>query len=81
MARSREKTGTAPEVVAAVTGPPPGLDDGQMRIWEFLSDGPRTMDEMAQNLGIAVPPLSAALMMLEMKKAIRRLPGNRYERV
>jgi DNA processing protein len=62
------------------SGPPPGLDEGQTRVWEFLGSGPRTMDEMVQQLGIAVPPLSAALMMLEMKKAIRRLPGSRYER-
>jgi DNA processing protein len=61
-------------------GPPAGLDETQTRVWEFLASGPRTMDEMVQQLGLAVPPLSAVLMMLEMKKAVRRLPGNRYER-
>jgi DNA processing protein len=86
MARAGEPAGAsaaaAPATPAPVaTGPPPGLDDGQMRLWEFLADGPRTMDEMAQQLAMPIPPLSAALMMLEMKKAVRRLPGNRYERV
>jgi hypothetical protein len=38
------------------------------------------MDEMARELGIAIPALSAALLMMEMKKAVRRLTGNRYER-
>jgi DNA processing protein len=66
---------------AASTEPPSGLDDGQKRLWAFLADGPRTMDEMAQQLGMAVPALSAALMMMEMKKVLRRLPGNRYERI
>jgi DNA processing protein len=75
---SKDASAAPPEPVVA--GPPPGLDEGQTRLWEFLSDGPRTMDEIAQQLKLAVPPLSAALMMMEMKKAIRRLPGNRYER-
>jgi DNA processing protein len=77
------QAGAAPAAANAPlpSGPPPGLDEGQTRVWEFLAAGPRTMDEMVQQLGLAVPPLSAALMMLEMKKAIRRLPGSRYERV
>jgi hypothetical protein len=35
---------------------------------------------MAQQLSLGVPQLSGVLMMLEMRKAVRRLPGNRYER-
>jgi DNA processing protein len=60
--------------------PPPGLDDSQRRIWEFLGGQPRHLDEMAQQLGMSVPELSTALMVLEMKRVVRRLPGNRYER-
>jgi DNA processing protein len=78
MAQAAESSATP--AAAVPTGPPPGLDEGQTRLWQFLAEGPRTMDEMVQQLGIAVPALSAALMMLEIKKAIRRLPGNRYER-
>lgn len=66
---------------APPTGPPPGLDDTGRRIWEFLADGSRAIDEIAQQLGLAMPPLATALMMLEMKKVVRRMPGNRYERV
>jgi DNA processing protein len=65
---------------AAPTGPPAGLDATQMRIWTLLEGGAKTFDEMVQQLGIAVPQLSGTLMMLEMKKVVRRLPGNRYER-
>ena len=65
---------------AAPTGPPPGLDETQRRLWDFLAAGTRSVDEMAQQLGIAMPQLSTSLMMMEMKKAVRRLPGNRYER-
>jgi DNA processing protein len=60
--------------------PPPGMDDNQRRIWEHLTEQPRHLDELAQQLKISIPQLSTALMMLEMKKAVRRLPGNRYER-
>lgn len=65
---------------ATPAAPPPGLDEAQRRVWEFLAGQPRHLDEMAQQLGMAVPQLSGALLMLEMRKAVRRLPGNRYER-
>ncbi len=60
--------------------PPPELDAMQRRLWEFLADQPRHLDEMVQNLGLSIAQLSGALLMLEMKKVVRRLPGNRYER-
>jgi DNA processing protein len=69
--------GAAPPVAAV---PPPNLDETQRRIWDFLSETPRHVDEMAQALGIAAGPLSGMLLLLEMKKIVRRLPGNRFER-
>jgi DNA processing protein len=66
----------SPELAA----PPPALDDTQRRIWDFLGEVPRHLDEMVQALGIEAGPLSGKLLMLEMKKAVRRLPGNRFER-
>jgi hypothetical protein len=33
-----------------------------------------------QQLGMSVAPLAGMLLVLEMKKVVRRLPGNRYER-
>ncbi len=59
---------------------PPDLDDGQRRLWEFLAEGPRHADEMAQRLTLSVQQLTGMLLTLEMKKVVRRLPGNRYER-
>jgi DNA processing protein len=69
-----------PDAPPAPAGPPPGLDDEQRRIWDALAEGPRHLDELVQLLGLGVPHLSGALMMLEMKKVVRRLPGNRYQR-
>lgn len=62
------------------TSPPPGIDATQEAVWAFLAEQPRHLDEVVQHLGLAVPQASGALFALEMKKAVRRLPGNRYER-
>lgn len=59
---------------------PPGLDETQERIWKFLADQPRHLDEMTQHLAVPVAQVSTALLTLEMKKVVRRLPGNRFER-
>jgi DNA processing protein len=81
-----ELQAVAPLVSAAgerrqeAAAPPPGLDEVQQRVWEFLADEPRHLDQMAQQLGLTVPQLANVLLVLEMKKAVRRLPGNRYER-
>jgi DNA processing protein len=63
----------------APPGPPPGLDDNQRRIWEMLTEACH-LDQLVQRLGLTVPQVSGALMMMEMRKVVRRLPGNRYER-
>lgn len=62
------------------TDPPAGLDDVQRRIWVYLGDGARLGDEIARAVQVKVPQLASTLMTLEMKKVVRRLPGNRYER-
>jgi DNA processing protein len=59
--------------------PPPDLDPTGRKIWDFLEEI-RTVDDLARHLSQASGALSGALMALELKKVIRRLPGNRYER-
>jgi DNA processing protein len=73
------KTGAAPTPTMEKPAPP-SLTDEQRRVWDFLAGGARTVDEMAQQLGLAAQQLGAGLMMMEMKRVVRRLPGNRYER-
>ncbi len=79
-AGAREVAATRPAAPPEPAGPPPGLDEAQQRIWDFLAGGPRHADEMVQQLGLGVGPLAGMLLTMEMKKAVRRLPGNRYER-
>jgi DNA processing protein len=71
--------------VAAVASPkrvepPAGMDPTQQRIWDFLADPPKHVDEIARHLGVPVHELTGGLMVMEMKKMVRRLPGNMYER-
>jgi len=56
------------------------MDEAQERVWALLAEQPRHLDEMTQQLGLPVAQITTALLTLEMKKAVRRLPGNRFER-
>lgn len=79
MVIAEKQAASAPAAPPAPTGPPPGLDEQQRRIWESLTEA-CLLDQLVQRLGLTVPQVSGALMMMEMKKVVRRLPGNRYER-
>jgi DNA processing protein len=72
------------EVVASAAPvpatPPAGLDEVQMRVWELLDGQPRHLDELVQRLSLSVPQLTGVLFKLELRKIVRRLAGNRYER-
>jgi DNA processing protein len=59
---------------------PPGLDATQQRIWDYLAEQPKHIDEMSRHLGMTIPELTRTLTLLEMKRIVRRLPGNLYER-
>jgi DNA processing protein len=65
---------------AAAPPAPPALNETEQRLWDFLAKEPRHLDDMVQTLGMSVPRLTGLLLTLEMKRIVRRLPGNRYER-
>ena len=70
----------APELLAPVPPPPaPVLDAVQQRVYDHLA-ARRHADELTRELGLPVNELSRVLMHLEMKRLVRRLPGNFYER-
>jgi DNA processing protein len=68
------------QVTAAPAGPPPGLDETQRKVWEALGEGPRSIDALARQLALGAGPLAVLLMGMQMKRLVRQLPGNRYER-
>lgn len=71
----------AREVASAPAAPvkPPPLDPTQQRVWDLLSE-PRHQDEITRHLGISSGDVAKLLLSMEMKKIIRRGPGNMYER-
>jgi len=75
----RRKAGSTTAPTLFEPTPPPVLDPIQQSIWEALGS-PRLADELIRELGIASGDLMVQLMKLEMKKVVRRLPGNRFER-
>ncbi len=77
-AKSKEqKTEDTPS--AAPPTPLPPLDAIQLRVFDALASK-RHADELVRELGVSAGDLSRTLMQLELKKVVRRLPGNFYER-
>jgi DNA processing protein len=75
---AEEEAENVPDVPAA-PAKPPGLEPIPSRIWDFLGE-PRHVDEITRELGLPVAEVGRALMLMEMKKQARWLPGNMYER-
>jgi DNA processing protein len=57
----------------------PELNDLHKKIWQHL-DEKRTVDELTRHLGLTSAEVAQQLMLLELRKVVRRLPGNWYER-
>jgi DNA processing protein len=58
---------------------PSGLDDAQQKIWEALAER-RNVEQLTEQVALPMTDLTRQLMTLELKKVVRRLPGNWYER-
>lgn len=61
------------------TAPPPELTPVQQKVWDLLATR-RHGDELAREAEISVGDLARTLMQMELKRLVRRLPGNFYER-
>lgn len=68
----------APPVASPPTAPA-NLDPLQQAIWDCLRE-PRSVDELCRHVQRHSGEMAGVLMTLELKKCIRRLPGNVYER-
>jgi len=80
------KTKTAPPIQqqlfdepAPAPAIPTGLDEKQLAVWQKL-ESTKHADELARELSMSPGELSVIVMKLEMKKLVRRLPGNHFER-
>ena len=61
------------------SAPPPQLEPIPQQVWDLLAE-PKHQDEITRALGLPTGEVSKLLLTLEMKKLIRRGPGNIYER-
>lgn len=57
------------------------LSDHERNILGYLDDLPRGVDELAGRAGLAASQVLATLTVLEMRKVIRRVPGNQFVRL
>lgn len=74
-----EVDSTEPPLPAPEPPPAPQLEGTQARVYDALASK-RHADELVRELELAPGDVSRTLMQLELKKLIRRLPGNYYER-
>ena len=56
------------------------VDRLELRLMELLAAGPRNLYDMADVLGLKVQEINSALLTLALKKKVRRLPGQCFER-
>ncbi|MBX9678339.1 MAG: DNA-processing protein DprA [Gemmataceae bacterium] len=71
-----------PDVEAPSARPnvrPVGMTEAEATVWEML-DAARTIDEVCRHLGKSMGELASLLMTMEIRRLVRRLPGNIYER-
>jgi DNA processing protein len=58
---------------------PVGMTEAESALWDSL-EGTRTIDELCRHLGKSMGELASLLMTMEIRRLVRRLPGNVYER-
>ncbi|HUR55394.1 MAG TPA: DNA-processing protein DprA [Gemmataceae bacterium] len=75
----RRQESAKPQQPEPLTAPMPVLDVVQQRVFDALA-ARRHGDELTRELALPVSELSRVLMQLEMKRLVRKLPGNFYER-
>ena len=69
----------APERPAPAAKPAPQLSGVDQEVYDALGE-PAHLDDLARKLGRPVHELMGVLMVLEMSRLVRKLPGNSYER-
>lgn len=59
----------------------PGLSPSERRLYECLSSDPRDIDDITAELGMSPAEVSAGLLVLEIRRLVRQLPGKRFVRI
>jgi DNA processing protein len=76
--------GSAPELgtarPVAPARPLPPLTESEAAVAGALGLVPQAIDDVIEQTGLATPEVQSALVTLELKQVVRRLPGNRFVR-
>jgi DNA processing protein len=77
---TKEAADAQPTLFTEPAPPPaPTLEPAQQAVWDLLGSK-RHADELGRDAGLGAGELAKVLMQLELKRLVRRLPGNFYER-
>lgn len=69
------------QVAIAFNGPRPDFSDDENKIWLALDVEPRHLDDIAEQAGLEMRVANSAIVMLEIKGAVKKLPGNLFVKV
>ncbi len=64
-----------------MTGPRPDFSDDENKVWLALDVEPRHLDDIAEQAGLEMKVANSAIVMLELKGAVKKLPGNLFVKV
>jgi len=59
----------------------PGLSSTEKKLYECLSTDPRDIDDITAEVGLSPAEVSAGLLVLEIRRLVRQLPGKRFVRL
>ena len=65
----------------ALSGPRPDFSDDENKLWLALDVEPRHLDDIAEQAGLEMRVANSAIVMLEIKGAVKKLPGNLFVKV
>ncbi len=64
-----------------MAAPEPDLSPAERTIAGAVGLAPVAIDDLLEQSGLSAPEVQSALVTLELKRVVRRLPGNRFVRV
>ena len=71
----------ARSLTADKPGLSPGLSDDEKIVYAVIGNEPQSIDALIEKAGLSSAAVAGALLGLELKEAVRALPGQRYYRV
>ena len=72
---------TANKSQVALNGPRPDFSDDENKVWLALDVEPRHLDDVAEQAGLEIRVANSVIVMLEIKGAVKKLPGNLFVKV